>query len=620
MAASNETGILYPMPQAPGAVRIKDAAQAWGKVPVDLEDCDAAVFSGHKIGGPRGAAVLWMRPGLPWAAVMEGPQERRRRGGTEDLPAILGLAEAVAELPARLEANAALAPLRDALEAEALSWSGDFAAVGRGRAACPTPAPCCCAGTAARACRSPWTWPASRCPPAPPATAARSSPATPSPPWASPPPRRGRSSASPCCRAPERRRWRRWRAALEEDPAELSWIHGTRRLALPIVRLKPGKEDLLAKGHPWVYSGALAEPPAAPLARLADASGNVLGVGTASAVSPLAVRLFLREDRPLDGRSSAAGWNGPWRAGGCWAWTGPRRAAAGCSGKGTCCPGLVVDRYGPALVVQVGTQGLEALREAWWPVLLELGRREGITAFVERSQGGRKEEGLEPVNRLLKGSLGGPVTIREGAALLTVDLLKGQKTGMFLDQREHRLALGRISGGCRVLNAFGYTGGFSIHAGLGGAAEVATLDISGPALDQAERDWARNGLDPEPPRAAGGGRVRAPAPAGAGVLRPGGGGPPGLRQAAQGPGEGLQGLQGPDPPGRPGHRAGRHPGLLLLLPPPGPGPVPGGGLDRHAGGGAGGPGAGPPGPAHGPPVRPQPPGGAYLKGLWLRVL
>jgi cysteine desulfurase len=131
MAASNETGIRYAMPGAPPAVRVKDAAQAWGKVPVDLADCDAAVFSGHKIGGPRGAAVLWLRPGLPWTAVMEGPQERRRRGGTEDLPAILGLAEAVAALPERLAGNAALAPLRDALEAEVLSWSGDYAAIGR---------------------------------------------------------------------------------------------------------------------------------------------------------------------------------------------------------------------------------------------------------------------------------------------------------------------------------------------------------------------------------------------------------------------------------------------------------------------------------------------------------
>ena len=137
MAASNETGILYPMPQAPGAVRIKDAAQAWGKVPLLLSDCDAAVLSGHKIGGPRGVAVLWMRKDLPWRAVLEGPQERRRRGGTEDLPAILGLAEAVKALPSRLEANAALAPLRDALEAEVLSWSPAFEAVGRGQSRLP---------------------------------------------------------------------------------------------------------------------------------------------------------------------------------------------------------------------------------------------------------------------------------------------------------------------------------------------------------------------------------------------------------------------------------------------------------------------------------------------------
>jgi len=96
----------------------------------------------------------------------------------------------------------------------------------------------------------------------------------------------------------------------------------------------------------------------------------------------------------------------------------------------------------------------------------------------------------------LKGSLAGPLTVIEGNAKLTVDLLRGQKTGFFLDQREHRLQLGRVSRDRRVLNAFGYTGGFSIHAGLGGAAEVATLDISAPALDQAERDWAANGLEP----------------------------------------------------------------------------------------------------------------------------
>ena len=132
MAANNETGILYTMPAVLDAVRIKDAAQAWGKVPVDLSDCDAAVFSGHKMGGPRGVALLWMRPGLPWEALMEGPQERRRRGGTEDLPAILGLAAAARHLTERQAANASLAALRDAFEAEIIAWNRDIEIIGQG--------------------------------------------------------------------------------------------------------------------------------------------------------------------------------------------------------------------------------------------------------------------------------------------------------------------------------------------------------------------------------------------------------------------------------------------------------------------------------------------------------
>ncbi|HLP30997.1 MAG TPA: aminotransferase class V-fold PLP-dependent enzyme [Geothrix sp.] len=131
MAASNETGILYDMPPVVDAVRVRDCCQAWGKVPVDLSTCDAAVFSGHKMGGPRGAALLWMRPGLPWDAIMEGPQERRRRGGTEDLPAILGLAAAVRHLTERQAKHAALADLRAAFETEITSWNRDIEVIGQ---------------------------------------------------------------------------------------------------------------------------------------------------------------------------------------------------------------------------------------------------------------------------------------------------------------------------------------------------------------------------------------------------------------------------------------------------------------------------------------------------------
>ncbi|MFN8012823.1 MAG: class I SAM-dependent rRNA methyltransferase [Holophagaceae bacterium] len=264
----------------------------------------------------------------------------------------------------------------------------------------------------------------------------------------------------------------------------------------PLLRLKPGKEAMLSRRHPWLFSGALESPPEATVVRIADHSGNVLGVGTASPTNPLAARVFAFEDRPLDEaffreRFEAA--IALRKTLGLWEPDGGTRLVFG---EGDFLPGLVIDRYAQALVLQVGTSGLEALRETWWPILFELGKREGCSVFVERSQAGRKEEGLDPVNRLLKGSLGGPVTVHEGAAKLSVDLLKGQKTGFFLDQREHRLTVGRVSKDARVLNAFGYTGGFSIHAGLGGAREVATLDISAAALDQAEKDWAANGLDP----------------------------------------------------------------------------------------------------------------------------
>lgn len=270
----------------------------------------------------------------------------------------------------------------------------------------------------------------------------------------------------------------------------------TPRWPYPILRLKPGKEALVSKRHPWIYSGALASPPTAAVARVTDDSGSVLGVGTASPTNPLAARIFRFEDGPLDQAFFRARLESALalrKTLGLW---DPQGGCRWVFGEGDGLPGLVVDRYAHALVVQVGTAGLEALRDAWWPVLWEIAKREGITAFVERSQAGRREEGLDPVNRLLKGSLAGPVTVHEGPAKLSVDLLRGQKTGFFLDQRAHRLQVGAHAEGCRVLNAFGYTGGFSIHAGLGGAMQVATLDISAPALDQAERDWVANGLDP----------------------------------------------------------------------------------------------------------------------------
>ncbi len=121
MAANNETGVLHPLDAVSalcrrhGALLHVDAVQAAGRVAVGLGPADSMAVSGHKLGGPKGAGALILRPGLPIAALIAGGgQERGRRGGTEALPAIAGMAAAAAA--ARPEAAARLARLRDAIE------------------------------------------------------------------------------------------------------------------------------------------------------------------------------------------------------------------------------------------------------------------------------------------------------------------------------------------------------------------------------------------------------------------------------------------------------------------------------------------------------------------------
>lgn len=122
MAANNETGVLHPIAEAAamcrrhGALLHVDAVQAAGRIPLALEPADSLALSGHKMGGPKGAGALLLRPGLdPAPLIAGGGQERGRRGGTEPLPAIAGLAAAA--LAARPEAAARLATLRDSIEA-----------------------------------------------------------------------------------------------------------------------------------------------------------------------------------------------------------------------------------------------------------------------------------------------------------------------------------------------------------------------------------------------------------------------------------------------------------------------------------------------------------------------
>jgi 23S rRNA (cytosine1962-C5)-methyltransferase len=157
------------------------------------------------------------------------------------------------------------------------------------------------------------------------------------------------------------------------------------------------------------------------------------------------------------------------------------------------CPGLIVDRYDDVLVAQFHTLGMDRLRE---PIVAALRAVHAPAAIVERSDlAVRRHEGLEdqPV-RVLHGSCEGPVSFRENGYTFHADVLKGQKTGFFLDQRENRLALQRWCKGRSVLNVFSYSGGFSVYAAAAGARRVVSLDASAPAMDLCRRNLAANGF------------------------------------------------------------------------------------------------------------------------------
>jgi 23S rRNA (cytosine1962-C5)-methyltransferase len=260
--------------------------------------------------------------------------------------------------------------------------------------------------------------------------------------------------------------------------------------------LRSGREKALRQGHPWIFSGAIANlapslPPGSPV-RVLSASGDFLGRGYANPRCTIAVRLLTRRDEAVDRdfvrRSVAAA--AALRRRTIAADTNAYRVV---NGEGDGLPGFLVDRFADVLVLQCLTAGADRLRD--WVVeslLAELAPR----AIVECSRGAvRRAEGLEDRNAVPHGDPPGEIEVLENGVRMLVEPARGQKTGYFCDQRDNRALLRTIAGGGRVLDAFCYTGGFAVHAGRGGAAHVVAVDSSAPALERARGNWRHNGLD-----------------------------------------------------------------------------------------------------------------------------
>jgi 23S rRNA (cytosine1962-C5)-methyltransferase len=156
-------------------------------------------------------------------------------------------------------------------------------------------------------------------------------------------------------------------------------------------------------------------------------------------------------------------------------------------------PGLIVDRYADAVVVQISSAGCHRWREA---IIDSLQKLTAARAVYERSDADVLElEGLAARTGLVKGELDDPVVqITENAMRLHVDVAKGHKTGFYLDQRDNRFQVGRLAAGRDVLNCFSYTGGFTVQALAHGAASVTSVDSSAEALQLGREHVRLNGL------------------------------------------------------------------------------------------------------------------------------
>ena len=253
----------------------------------------------------------------------------------------------------------------------------------------------------------------------------------------------------------------------------------------------------LHRRSPWVFSGSVSREDDGiadgDLVRVLDHEGNPLGVGHYQSGS-IRVRVvhFGAGDLPEDwlglALSSALTLRARLQLSGDPLTNAYRLVHA--AGDGL--PGLIVDRYASVLVVQCHSIGMHRLREEITRRLLEL--LPEAEAVYDKSAAVLPER-YATTDGFLGGAAGEEVTVLENGRRFTVDVVGGQKTGFFLDQRDNRWLLGSYARGKSVLNTFCYTGGFSVYALLGGAERVVSVDLSKPAIALTEENVARNGED-----------------------------------------------------------------------------------------------------------------------------
>ena len=261
--------------------------------------------------------------------------------------------------------------------------------------------------------------------------------------------------------------------------------------------IKSGREKSLLRRHPWIFSGAMKSVDggvqSGDVVRVLAEDGRFLAHAAFSEKSQIIARVLSFDEkdeiddeffrrRIHDAVARRATLNTASNA--------VRLVHSESDGL----PGVIADRYGDTIVLQLLTAGIDPQRDLLARLLMD---ETGATTIYERSDADVRElEGLQPRNGLVAGApLPGEVVIEENGLSIAVDIAHGHKTGFYLDQRDNRALTRSLSRGLDVLNCFCYTGTMSVAALAGGAKSVLSIDSSGPSLRVAERNVQLNSFD-----------------------------------------------------------------------------------------------------------------------------
>ena len=266
---------------------------------------------------------------------------------------------------------------------------------------------------------------------------------------------------------------------------------------LPIVHVVNGRQKKLLQGHPWVYGNEIerveGEIEDGGLVTVVDFRGRYMGTGFYNSKSLITVRLLTHRqeeitDELIASRVKAA--------------CDYRRFVMNRPGTDSCrliygeadrLPGVIADRFGGVIVLQVLALGMERFTQTIADALLACEKPDCL--LLQNDDAIRRKEGMECFTRVLYGTLPEENIIHENGVKLAVDVLGGQKTGYFLDQKDNHLFVRQFCKDARVLDCFSYIGAFALNAAAAGAKEVTAVDISKAAVQLIEKNAALNGAD-----------------------------------------------------------------------------------------------------------------------------